>query len=660
MKFKRCVATPTWAVLACAACSDGTAAVDGTSTSRGETTATSTSTSADTSTASTTVVDTSASEADTSTSGTTTASTASTTTDGSETSADESSSTEPAHETDFRLCNIAMTCDASIVDEPKRNCNVTVTEADGYVVYDGPAGLENRGRSSQTWPKHQYGVELWEHPNLELVSPGSTWRYNDGPTAGGASWMSPNFDDSAWSEGDAPLGYGVLGPEQWATVAQIPNATIIGYGGNPDNKHITSWYRTTFDVADTATLDPVVLHVRADDGAVVYVNGTEVARMNLPAGAISAATIASSTLDSLGEIEFLDFVVPANVFVDGTNVVAIEVHQANIASSDVTMDLALSTKPPGASVSFFEMGGESDWIFSGMYFDLSLYRSKLMYDLFTSFDPAANYGAETQYCELSLDGDFRGIYLLSEEIGRDDDRIDILPQLGNGESFIFKSDVTQTWILTNGIPWQLVYPPLEDVTPAVAAGLTTYMNSFANATAGLGNIWDYVDMATMVDWVLVQEFSNNGDAYYSSMHIYKDIGQKIVFVPWDFDIGLGGSCNSTDGWIERYNGHWLNVIVADPEFHAAFVARWAEVRANTMSQASIDARLSSYFDTMTAEKIAENFARWPQDQIIGGDDWVLPFREGCPTATWDEEHIYVQDWMTARALWMDANIDSFN
>lgn len=643
-------------------CSDPPTAVDSSTTSSGDGDSTTTNTpmtSADSSTSATTMVSESA-DSSTTGGGTTGSTGETTTTDVDTTASDESSTTEPAHVTDFRLCEIAVTCDQTIVDEPKRNCNVTVTEGDGWVAYDGPGGLENRGRSSQTWPKHQYGLELWEHANIEVVSPGTTWRYNDGPAPGGADWMDPAFDDSAWAEGSAPLGYGVLGPEQWATVAQIPNDTAVGFGPNPSNKYITSWYRHSFEIDDAATLDPLVVHVRYDDGAVVYVNGTEVARFNMPQGVIAANTLALGGMDSLGEIEFSDIAVPAELLVDGTNVIAVEVHQASVQSSDSTLDLALSTVPPDASINFFEFGGESDWVLSGMYFDLSLYRNKLMYDLFTAFNPATNYGAETQYCQLTLDGDPRGIYLLSEEIKRDDDRVDILPQLGNGESFIFKSDVTQTWINTNGIGWQLVYPKIDDVTPAVAAGLTEYMTAFGNATSGFGNIWDYVDMPTMVDWVLLQELSNNGDAYYSSMHIYKDIGGRIMFVPWDFDIGLGGSCNGTEGWLFRYQGHWLNVMAGDPEFRAAFVARWNELRQGELSDASLDARLAGYVETMTEEAIAANFERWPQDQIIGGDDWVLPFREDCPTATWDEEHLYVQDWLTARITWMDANIETFD
>lgn len=649
---------PTWLfTVVCAACSDTPAEVDSAGTGSGETSGGSATTIGPTTSATTaTSLTAGTTEADSSTGS---SSGGPTTMDETTMSADESSTTEPPHVTDFRLCDITVTCDQAIVDEPKRSCNLTVTEADGYVVYDGPAGLENRGRSSQTWPKHQYGLELWEHANLELVSPGATWRYNDGPSSGGADWMDPGFDDAAWSQGPAPLGYGVLGPEQWATVAQIPNATTIGYGGNPSNKYITSWYRHSFDVADAAALDPVVLHIRTDDGAVVYVNGTEVARWHMPSGPIGPSTLASVGSDSLEEIEFVDFPVPAALFVDGTNVVAVEVHQASPASSDVTLDLALSTDPPEASANFFEFGGESDWILNGMYFDLSLYRNKFMYDLFTAFDPFANYGPQTQYCEITLDGDWRGIYLLSEEIKRDDDRVDILPELGNGESFIFKSDVTQTWITTNGIGWQLLYPRIEDLTPASTAGLTAAMSDFAAATAGNGDIWEFVDMPTMVDWVLLQELANNGDAYYSSMHIYRNVGGKIVFVPWDFDIGLGGSCNATEGWLWRYQGHWLNVIAADPAFQDALVARWGELRAGVLSQASIDAQLAGYVETMTPEKIADTVARWPIDQIIGGDDWVLPFREGCPVATWDEEHAFVQQWVTARLAWMDANIQTF-
>ncbi len=552
-----------------------------------------------------------------------------------------------------------MDCDQPLVDEPKRSCNLRVSEGDGYVVYDGPAGLENRGRSSQGWPKHQYGVELWETPNIEYVAPGSTWRYNDQASVGGEDWMEPAFDDSDWAQGDAPFGYGTIGPS-WTNAGQIQNATIIDFGPNPTAKHITSWYRRDFQVEGLATLDPVVLNVRADDGLVVYINGDEAARFNMPQGVITANTLAADVIESLEEVEFTDFPIDMGLLVEGDNTIAVEVHQSAASSSDVVMDLSLSTSPEEASVSFFEFGRESDWIFNGAYFDLSLYRNKLIYDLFSAFDPEANYGPQGHYCELILNGEFRGIYTLGEKIKRDDDRVDIVAEAGAGESFIFKSDATKTWIATNGIGWQLVYPKVHGMSASTAEGLTEYMSAFGAATTGVGNIWDYVDMASAVDWVLLQEFTRNGDAYSSSIHIYKDADAKIKFVPWDFDIGMGGSCNDPEGWIFRSPGHWLNAMASDPLFRSAFEARWAEVRETEMSLDAINARVDAYAETMTAEKIAENFERWPQDEIIGGDDWVLPFREGCPVETWDEEHQVLQEWIAHRVLWMDENIQTFN
>lgn len=650
----------------CVACGDSVAevATDGSGTTSG-TTATAGTTAAPTTTSSTTEAD-SGVDVDSGLGTTSTTSGEDSTTSGTTGSGDTGSTGEPVHETDFGLCEIVLECGQPLVDEPKRSCNLTVIEGDGYVVYDGAAGLENRGRSSQGWPKHQYSVELWSTPNVELVAPGSTWRYNDTASAGGADWMSPGFDDGGWAQGPAPLGYGVIGPqwqrwgEPWATVAQIANATTIGFGPDSNNKHITSWYRQEFEVTGAAGLDPVVLDVRADDGLVVYINGVEAARFNMPTGPIDQNTTAATTIESLEEVEFSDFPIDTALFVEGTNVIAVEVHQYAGNSSDVVMDLALSTKPPEAPTNFFEFGAESDWIFNGMYFDLSLYRNKLIYDLFTAFDPAANYGPQGHYCELTLDGDWRGIYTLGEKIKRDDDRVDIAEEIGGGQSFIFKSDITKQWVVTNGIGWQLIYPSVHGMSQSTADGFNAFMSGFGAATAGAGNVWDYVDMASAVDWVLVQELTRNGDAYYSSMHIFKDAFGKIKFVPWDFDIGMGGGCGGTEGWIGRPQGFWLNAMTGDPVFQAAFVARYNELRMTVLSQAEVDARVDAYAATMTPEKIAQNFERWPQDEIIGGDDWVLPFREGCPVATWEEEHDLVQQWLADRLIWMDENIQTFN
>jgi hypothetical protein len=85
----------------------------------------------------------------------------------------------------------------------------------------------------------------------------------------------------------------------------------------------------------------VTLQLKRDDGAVVYLNGTEIARSSMPAGTITSTTLATDAGGTEGQ--FFSFTVPASAFVSGTNTLAVEVHQASRSSSDVSFDLGLSS-----------------------------------------------------------------------------------------------------------------------------------------------------------------------------------------------------------------------------------------------------------------------------------------------------------------------------
>jgi hypothetical protein len=95
----------------------------------------------------------------------------------------------------------------------------------------------------------------------------------DNGTDQGTAWRSPNFDDSSWASGPAELGYGDGG-----------EATVVSYGPNPGSKYITTYFRRAFSVANAADFQGLTLRVKRDDGVVVYLNGNEVYRDNIPAG----------------------------------------------------------------------------------------------------------------------------------------------------------------------------------------------------------------------------------------------------------------------------------------------------------------------------------------------------------------------------------------
>ncbi len=120
----------------------------------------------------------------------------------------------------------------------------------------------------------------------------------------------------------------------------------------PSNKYITTYFRKQFHVTNvTALSDTLQLNLLRDDGAVVYINGTEVVRDNMPAGAFNYMTFAPTIIDGAAESVYYPFHIPKSVLVNGTNTIAVEIHQRDGTSSDLGFDLSLAEfTPPVAPV----------------------------------------------------------------------------------------------------------------------------------------------------------------------------------------------------------------------------------------------------------------------------------------------------------------------
>jgi hypothetical protein len=170
---------------------------------------------------------------------------------------------------------------------------------------------------------------------LSFIPRGSVWRYLDDGTDQGSAWQEPGFDDADWDTGPAQLGYG-----------DGDEATVVLFGPDPNNKHPTTYFRRVFTVADASEVIGLTLGIVRDDGAAVYLNGVEaIPRLNLPAGPIDHLTFASGPGVPVGgadETTFYAFDVDPALLVDGTNTIAVEVHQANGASTDLSFDLELA------------------------------------------------------------------------------------------------------------------------------------------------------------------------------------------------------------------------------------------------------------------------------------------------------------------------------
>jgi hypothetical protein len=155
------------------------------------------------------------------------------------------------------------------------------------------------------------------------------WFYLDDGSDQGTAWREPNAPGT-WSSGPEQLGYG-----------DADVVTTVSFGGDPSNKHVTTYFRREFEVPDPGSVGSVRLELIRDDGAIVYLNGTEVFRSNMPAGAVDYQTLAASTVGGANESTVHFQSVDPGLLLLGTNTLAVEIHQAHPASSDISFELAI-------------------------------------------------------------------------------------------------------------------------------------------------------------------------------------------------------------------------------------------------------------------------------------------------------------------------------
>ena len=163
-----------------------------------------------------------------------------------------------------------------------------------------------------------------------LVSAGSVWKYLDDGSNQGTAWRQPDFDDGSWDSGPAELGYG-----------DGNEVTTLSFGPNSNAKYPTTYFRRTFNATEVADFSRLNIGLRRDDGAVIYLNGVEVARSGMPAGVINYLTNANSVAGGADETTFFNLEVSADALVEGENTLAVEIHQVSGSSSDISFDLRL-------------------------------------------------------------------------------------------------------------------------------------------------------------------------------------------------------------------------------------------------------------------------------------------------------------------------------
>jgi len=185
-------------------------------------------------------------------------------------------------------------------------------------------------------PAQFYRFDRWEirsnklnaGDTVVLIPPLSRWKYLDTGIYPDEQWRDSEIS-SAWPEGRGILGYN-----------NDEIATELSYGSDPANKHVSYLFTGTFRIQSAGQWAKMNIGLLRDDGAVVYLNGVEVIRSNLPEIS-DFNTLASSGVDGLDELTYHSFNIPVALLRNGDNKIAVEVHQASLSSPDLTFDLSL-------------------------------------------------------------------------------------------------------------------------------------------------------------------------------------------------------------------------------------------------------------------------------------------------------------------------------
>lgn len=350
------------------------------------------------------------------------------------------------------------------------------------------------------------------------------------------------------------------------------------------------------------------------------------------------------------------------------------------------------------NVSLLGMPEEEDWILYAPYSDKTLMRNMLIYDLSRDMD---RYASRSIFVDLTVNDEYKGIYVFMEKLKRDSERIAInklKDDENSGEDvtggYILKIDKVAGSNLGDGynnlnsftsqqeplsaaigqeINFLYEYPDAEDITAEQKTYISTYIADFENALVS-SDFTDenigyaaYIDVVSFIDFFLLNEFSNNVDGYRLSTYLQKDKNQKLKMGPiWDFNLGFGNAnyCDgsSTNVWAYKFNERcsndfwqvpfWWHRFLQDPAYVAQLKDRWLVLRGNILSESSILGKIDTYYDTLeNAGSIEQNFNKW---NVLGTYVWPNSYVGN----TYNEEIDYLKNWIEDRLVWMDAEINS--
>ena len=341
---------------------------------------------------------------------------------------------------------------------------------------------------------------------------------------------------------------------------------------------------------------------------------------------------------------------------------------------------------------------EEDWILYGPFSDKSLIRNKLIYELSNRM---GRYTTKTEFVELTINYEYKGLYIFMEKLKRDKNRIDI-SKLENADideelisgGYIIKIDKSDmedgsytdynsfqshfdVFGNENGdkrINFNYEYPKPGEIHANQKNYIKNYFYEFESSLASnnfkdpVNGFRKYIDEDSFIDFFILNELSNNVDGYRLSTYLQKDRNEKLVIGPiWDFNLSFGNAdyCGGEryDVWCFKFNerclGDYWNVpfwwkrLLEDDTFVDILKGRWNQLRLNILSDNNILTLIEEQYSFLNNETdiINRNFNKW---KIFGIYIWPNSFIGN----NYYEEIDFLKNWIKERTKWLDESINN--
>ncbi len=333
-------------------------------------------------------------------------------------------------------------------------------------------------------------------------------------------------------------------------------------------------------------------------------------------------------------------------------------------------------------ISVMGMDAHHEWALHGPYLDKSLVRNYMWYNIAGDI---MEYAPNVRYCELFLNGEYRGLYLMTETITNGDNCRLKLKKTIKGEKFTgylvrvdrpVEAELDQPReinVFTERVKifrddLAIRYPGKSTLTKENAKEIELDISAFEKSLYSFDHdtedygFWNYIDVDNFIDYYIINEFTCNVDMGSYSTYMYKRPGEKYKMCVWDFN----NSCNNyfqevhgSFGFIVAESGYF-GMLSKDEEFEHEVIKRYRKLRKTYLSEE----RLTKYIDDTLewlGPAVDRNYARWKtayETDMLSTPKGEAPVERNQHTP--EEAKKFLKDWIVERGIWLDNNIDVLN